>query len=296
MGRDLELKTWLERAGLTVTEIYGWRERGSSSFSPRGSVNHHTAGPRSGVERSLGICINGRSDVPGPLCNVHGPREESMRVNLVAAGRANHAGRGGTRGLVGNSSVYGLEEEHCGYADEPISRLRVDRMARVHAAFSRGRWGSYHCVQHYQWTPRKIDFVRELLAPSSFGILVDHHIARLLAGGAPLPPLTGELTMDREAKDAFAALNKAVADIRDDMARKAVMIRDSRDGKVWVIDGDGRWHIRNRDTIAVLAYIGMISMPEKGIAGIPVLDGSEWLDSVPITDVPPTAKAIDDKA
>ena len=167
--RDLDLKRRLELAGLEVTEIDGWQTRGSTTFDPGGSVHHHTAGPRKGVQPSLGICINGRSDLPGPLCNVHGPREESQRVNLVAAGRANHAGKGGWRGLAGNSSVYGLEEEHCGYVDEPVSGLRIDRMARVHAAFAFERFEAEMVCQHREWAPRrKPDFVAGLLDSDAF--------------------------------------------------------------------------------------------------------------------------------
>ena len=69
MGRDLDILQNLILQGVQVIEINGWQTRGSTSFAPKGSVNHHTAGPRSGAAPSLGICINGRSDVPGPVCN-----------------------------------------------------------------------------------------------------------------------------------------------------------------------------------------------------------------------------------
>lgn len=172
MGRDLTLKARLEKAGLTVIEVDGWRERGSTAFDPRGSVNHHTAGPRSGTAPSLGICINGRADLPGPLCNTYGARTETLEVHLIAAGRANHAGRGGWKGLVGNSSVYGHEEEHSGTAGEPLSRVRLDRMVRVHAAFAYGKFLPEHVCQHWEWTTRKIDFLRHHVDPTNFRALV----------------------------------------------------------------------------------------------------------------------------
>lgn len=190
MARDLDLKRRLELAGLIVTEIDGWQTRGKDDCRFRGSVNHHTAGPRTGVEPSLHTIINGRSDLPGPLANVHGPREESLRVNLVAAGKANHAGEGGWRGLSGNATVWGLEEEHCGYADEPISELRKDRMARVHAAFLFGTSTSEMTCQHYEWAPtRKIDFVRALLDPDEFRLRVAGHLSQM-AGHKPTPAPT----------------------------------------------------------------------------------------------------------
>ena len=106
--------------------------RDYATFNPYGSVNHHTAGPRVGIAPSLGICINGRSGLPGPLCNVHQQRNDV--VNVVAAGVANHAGRGGWQGMSGNQSVFGLEIEHCGYPDEPFDERRQDICQRIHEA------------------------------------------------------------------------------------------------------------------------------------------------------------------
>lgn len=188
MAHDVDLINRLRKAGLVVTEIAGWQTRGDD-LAARGSVHHHTAGPRSGVEPSLGIVINGRPDLRGPLCNVHGPREESLRVNLVAAGKANHAGLGGWKGLSGNSSVWGLEEEHYGYPDEKISELRIDRMSRVHAAFLFGHADSSMACQHYEWAPtRKIDFVKGLIDPNDFRQRVQRHLDAM-AGVAPTPPV-----------------------------------------------------------------------------------------------------------
>jgi hypothetical protein len=45
---------------------------------------------------SLRLLIKRRSDCPGPLCNVGLAR--SGAVYVIAAGRANHAGKGGWRG------------------------------------------------------------------------------------------------------------------------------------------------------------------------------------------------------
>jgi hypothetical protein len=178
MPRDLDLKARLERFGLDVVEVDGWRTRGSATFTPGGSVHHHTAGSIKGHAPSLGIVVNGRSDLPGPLCNVLGPREESMRVYLVAAGRANHAGKGGWGGLSGNSSVYGLEEEHTGGPNEPVSELRIDRMARVHAAFASGRFDASMVCQHREWAPgRKPDFIAKFIDKDDFRRRVADHLA-----------------------------------------------------------------------------------------------------------------------
>lgn len=191
-GPDLDLanrlRTWLNPIGVGVVEIDGWQSRGRTyaTFDPYGSVNHHTAGPRVGDQPSLGICINGRADLPGPLCNVHQARSD--HVNVVAAGVANHAGSGSWQGLKGNQSVFGLEVEHCGYADEPFDARRLEISQRVHAAFLSGL-GSPNAVmqcQHYEWsTQGKIDFVKDLLPGGADGFR--NAVATLLGGGIPAP-------------------------------------------------------------------------------------------------------------
>jgi len=154
---DTGIAQRLRAAGLVVVECAGWQTRGSSSFDPRGSVNHHTAGAATGTTPSLGTVINGRPDLAGPLANVLQSRESSGpdKAYVVAAGRANHAGSGGWRGLSGNSSVYGLEIEHTGTAPLPMARQQI--AARIHAALIGARSADYVC-QHSEWAPgRKID-------------------------------------------------------------------------------------------------------------------------------------------
>lgn len=107
----------LQRFGLDVDTVSGWQTRGSSSFNPAGVIGHHTAGPKTGDRPSLSVCVNGRPDLEGPLCNVFLPRGLTVAQQapvVVAAGRANHAGVGGFRGLVGNSAVFGIEAEDDG--------------------------------------------------------------------------------------------------------------------------------------------------------------------------------------
>lgn len=201
-GPDLDLanrmRRWLNPIGVQVVEIDGWRARGRdyATFDPYGSVNHHTAGPRAGVAPSLGICINGRAGLPGPLCNVHQQRNDV--VNVVAAGVANHAGRGGWQGLSGNQSVFGLEIEHCGYPDEPFDERRQDIAHRIHAAFISGlaSQDAGKVPQHFEWsTEGKIDFCRPLLpgGPEGFRFRVAQLIKSGPGGQEPLPPVqTGD--------------------------------------------------------------------------------------------------------
>jgi hypothetical protein len=169
MPFHLNLLPALRDWGLNVIEVNGWRTRGNASFNPGGAVNHHTAGARSGKIPSLNILVNGREGLTGPLCNVGQSRSTQFDakarfddVYLIAAGRANHAGAGGWRGLVGNSAVFGLEIEHVGsLAREPFDDRRQETAYRVHRAFMEvGGFSTGMVCQHKEWAPnRKIDFI-----------------------------------------------------------------------------------------------------------------------------------------
>lgn len=161
VARDTAIADRLRAAGLRVIEIDDWQVRGSTDFAPGGSVNHHTAGPSSGATPSLNTCIHGRPDLAGPLCNVFQSREPDGRdiAYVVAAGRANHAGEGGWRGLSGNRSVYGLEIEHTGTSTLGSSRQQI--AARIHAAMFTG--DPANVCQHREWAPsRKIDAAEDV--------------------------------------------------------------------------------------------------------------------------------------
>ncbi len=155
------LKPALIRFGLGpyLEEVPGWETRGSSAFAPACSIGHHTAGPLSGDRPSLNICVNGRTDLPGPLCNDFLSR---TKVVLVAAGRANHAGTGGYRGLAGNSAAFGNEAESTGVlrrdGSPDWSEFQRWAFPRVHAAhlWLLGRGPEWY-IGHRDWTSRKID-------------------------------------------------------------------------------------------------------------------------------------------
>jgi len=155
MPRDTGIANRLRAAGLKVVEVAGWKTRGSETFNPRGSVDHHTAGPLRGNAPSLGICINGRSDLPGPLCHVLVGRD--LTCYVIAAGRANHAGLGGWSGLAGNSSVYGVERENVGTSAEPWTPAQTEHAVNLHRALLNGKPAINLC-RHAEWAPtRKID-------------------------------------------------------------------------------------------------------------------------------------------
>jgi hypothetical protein len=183
VSRDTDLANRLRAMHLNVVEVDGWQSRGSSDFNPRGSVNHHTAGPASGNIPSLDTLIYGRPDLSGPLCNTALAR--NCDVYLIAAGRANHAGEGGWHGLSGNSSVYGLECENVGTSAEPWRPDQIDAMARVHAAMLRGRADASMNCQHREWTSRKPD------AHDIAGDTLRAKVAHYLADGHQPPPTQG---------------------------------------------------------------------------------------------------------
>lgn len=157
MAFDTGIAARLRAFGLKVVETNGWQTRGNPNWNPRGSVDHHTAGPRTGNAPSLNTVINGRPDLAGPLCNVLIGRDNTCYV--IAAGRANHAGLGGWGGLTGNASVFGVERENVGDGSEPWTLAQYDVAAKCHAALisSVGKRWDLVC-EHKEWAPkRKID-------------------------------------------------------------------------------------------------------------------------------------------
>ena len=134
------LATVLRDAGLTVVEMPGWATRG---YTPpggapldlagvRGVLWHHTATNRAAYAKSnaptVQMTMNGRSDLAGPLCNITFGRDGT--VYLVAAGLANHAGRGSAPGIptnAGNYYLIGIEMESSGVApwDWTEDQIRV---------------------------------------------------------------------------------------------------------------------------------------------------------------------------
>ncbi len=77
--------------GVYVARPGSWEARGNGLISRyKGLVVHHTAG---NFGRDYSTLYNGRSDLPGPLCNTSGNEDGS--VTMIAAHPANHAGASG---------------------------------------------------------------------------------------------------------------------------------------------------------------------------------------------------------
>ena len=113
----------LKEAGLKVALVPGWESRGRSEMGPvMGVLCHYTAGSRKGNMPTLDLLIKGREAspgaeaLPGPLCQLGLGRDGTYYI--VAAGRANHAGKGVWQGITtGNSNFIGIERR------TPVGRL-----------------------------------------------------------------------------------------------------------------------------------------------------------------------------
>ncbi|WP_166139612.1 N-acetylmuramoyl-L-alanine amidase [Nocardioides ochotonae] len=111
-----DLPKRLRAAGLTVVEVDGWRTRGrpasTGAHAPVGVLCHHTATGRSVSDTAVvALLKNGRSDLAGPLA--HFGLSRNGTVYMIAAGRANHAGKAKASGSVsggdGNALYVGIE-------------------------------------------------------------------------------------------------------------------------------------------------------------------------------------------
>jgi hypothetical protein len=102
--RMRQVANLLVARGVRVQYSSGWESRGRPySFSPSaGVIDHHTAS----ATDIDSVLINGRSDLPGPLC--HYAMHLDGTVVLIAAGYANHAGES-VAGAPENSTGWGIE-------------------------------------------------------------------------------------------------------------------------------------------------------------------------------------------
>ena len=161
--------------GLVVVEVGSWRTHNRNSKGPWGPVHgvmiHHTV--TEGSARTVDLCRNGHSALPGPLC--HGVITKDGRVHLVGYGRANHAGLGDPDVLSavideralpadneastdGNRHFYGFECENLGDGKDPWPEAQLDAIERVAAALCRAHgWSAASVIRHLDWQPGKVD-------------------------------------------------------------------------------------------------------------------------------------------
>ena len=119
-------------SGLSVIEYQGWQSRGHGTPGPlEGVVCHHTAGPPTGDTPSLNTVVYGRSDLPGPLCNLYLSR--SGVVYIIASGIGYHAGNT-VVGWGDNNSGCGIEAEATGV--DPWPKQQYDAYSRMCACLA----------------------------------------------------------------------------------------------------------------------------------------------------------------
>lgn len=185
--------TWMPgvllEAGLKVAEDPGWQSRGRAEMGQvLGVMVHHTAtaSHATGNMPTLRTLRDGRADLPGPLSQLGLGRDGTWYV--IAAGRANHAGKGLWNGIqAGNSHFIGIECEHSGQpADMPWPEIQTRSLRHGVAALLRhaGRSADW-CVGHKEYAlpaGRKPDPLFEM-APFR------QEVAALLSGGVPPLPL-----------------------------------------------------------------------------------------------------------
>lgn len=127
----------LRAEGLKVEEVYGWKTRGrpksAGGFDPVGVACHHTATYKGTPDRNVvQLLVNGRPDLPGPLCQLGLGRDGTVYV--IAAGRGNHAGSAKSSGTVaagdGNSLYIGIEAFNDGRG-EPWPQVQYDAYVKL---------------------------------------------------------------------------------------------------------------------------------------------------------------------
>jgi peptidoglycan hydrolase-like protein with peptidoglycan-binding domain len=191
----------LRDAGLKVALVPGWESRGRAEMGPiMGVLCHYTAGSRKGNMPTLDLLVRGREEspgaeaLPGPLCQLGLGRDGTYYI--VAAGRANHAGKGVWQGITtGNSNFIGIEAENTGRADDrPWPAVQLDAYHRgVAAILKRVGRGAEFCAGHKEYAPQRKtdpDFdMHEFRA----------HVAAILAGTAPPPKLIPAVEPPRPA-------------------------------------------------------------------------------------------------
>lgn len=173
----------LRTAGLKVSLVPGWENRGRGNVGRIfGVICHHTVGPARGNMPSLRVLRDGRTGLPGPLAQLGLARDGTYFV--IAAGRANHAGKGEFRGIRnGNSNFIGIEAENTGLNSDPYPPVQLDAYHRgVAAILKHIRQGPDFCGAHREYTKRKID---PLFDMNEFRSIV----ATFMNGTAPAPVL-----------------------------------------------------------------------------------------------------------
>jgi hypothetical protein len=128
-------------SGADATGSPDWRSRGrplsTGSFAPTGVLCHHTASPSGTSPLSdLNVILAGNTQAPGPIAQLFIGRDAQLYI--VAAGRANHGGKGKRPGIDSscadmNAHLLGIEVSNNGVG-EWWPEVQTDLYARTVAA------------------------------------------------------------------------------------------------------------------------------------------------------------------
>tara|TARA_R110000824_G_scaffold371597_1_gene561352 strand:+ start:21 stop:1145 length:1125 start_codon:yes stop_codon:yes gene_type:complete len=206
----------LQAAGLDVEAEPGWETRRGSRYSfdhrPGGTLGmivHHTAAGGSRDMPCRNICVNGRSDLKGPLVQFLLGR--SGKLLLISQNRCNHAGRGSSEVIKdleagrditaefdagqdaynarnfgrandyrkGNGRLWGVEVENNGIGEE-YSQAQLKALVKLCAAMCKWQgWDHNRIIHHREWTTRKYDmsytgplrdYVKKMMASSQWRV------------------------------------------------------------------------------------------------------------------------------
>lgn len=188
-----EIRTALTKWKVPHTFVTGWETRDNGSHwsdkaSVTGLMHHHTAGDAADA-LELKVLVNGRTGLRGPLCNF-GVGDDGI-LDVVAAGSANHAGKGdpdtlaiirkdaasltseikpnqnsSSAGAVGgNSRLYGWEVYYGRTATSKMNPLQyrclilstVAILDALDYADAANEWTAGSLIGHKEWTTNKID-------------------------------------------------------------------------------------------------------------------------------------------
>lgn len=177
-----QLQRLLVGEKLTVVARKGWADHErddetGKTFGPvHGVMIHHTAGLDVG-----NFLWSGSAKLPGPLC--HGYIRKNGVIELMSAGRANHAGGGdpdalravitesyaskppatkfhdGSAGAAdGNDCFYGFECENKGDGKDPWPLAQYEAIVKASAAICRHYgWSEKSAIGHLEWSDWKVD-------------------------------------------------------------------------------------------------------------------------------------------
>lgn len=161
--RLLAIPDFLHKWGLEVTLEPGWEKRGKEFFErPKVAIGHHTATPRTEKNKNQDLPTrtmlrDGRSDLPGPLCQIATTR--SGVIHVVAAGKANHAGQGDWKGITSSALTIGNEVEYPGTGEWNPAQLRAFDLSMAAMLDMLGQRAEMYCG-HREWANppgRKVD-------------------------------------------------------------------------------------------------------------------------------------------